>query len=208
LSASLADGYTLGEALDYLETTAREILPEYAGLDYKGESLLYKESGDSIYFVFLLALLVVFLVLAAQFESFVQPVVIMLTVPLAIAGALLGLYFANQSLNIYSQIGIIMLVGLAAKNGILIVEFINQLRDEGVEFVDAIVQGCTQRLRPIAMTAVTTVAGAIPLVVATGAGTETRFVIGLVIITGVSVATLFTLYVVPVAYQMWARNTK
>jgi multidrug efflux pump len=207
LSAGLADGYSLGEALDYLETTAREILPSSASFDYKGESLLYKESGDSVYFVFVLALLVVFLVLAAQFESFVQPVVIMLTVPLAIAGALLGLYFFNQSLNIYSQIGIIMLVGLAAKNGILIVEFINQLRDDGLEFHDAIVEACGQRLRPIAMTAVTTVAGAIPLVVASGAGTETRFVIGLVVITGVSVATLFTLYVVPVAYQMWARRT-
>jgi multidrug efflux pump len=207
LSASLADGYSLGEALDYLENTAREILPDSATFDYKGESLLYKESGRSVYFIFALALLVVFLVLAAQFESFIQPVVIMLTVPLAIAGALLGLYFANQSLNIYSQIGIIMLVGLAAKNGILIVEFINQLRDEGMDFETAIVEACTQRLRPIAMTAVTTVAGAVPLVVATGAGTEARFAIGLVVITGVSVATLFTLYVVPIAYQLWARQT-
>ncbi|MGQ9426373.1 efflux RND transporter permease subunit [Gilvimarinus sp. F26214L] len=207
LSGSLADGYSLGEALDYLETTAREILPGYASFDYKGESLLYKESGDSVYFVFVLALLVVFLVLAAQFESFIQPVVIMLTVPMAVAGALLGLYFAGQSLNIYSQIGIIMLVGLAAKNGILIVEFINQLRDEGMEFDLAIIEACSQRLRPILMTAVTTVAGAVPLVIASGAGTETRFVIGLVVITGVSVATLFTIYVVPVAFQMWARRT-
>lgn len=207
LSASLADGYSLGEALDYMEDTAREVLPSSASFDYKGESLLFKESGSSVYFVFVLALLVVFLVLAAQFESFIQPVVIMLTVPLAIAGALLGLYFANQSLNIYSQIGIIMLVGLAAKNGILIVEFINQLRDEGMDFDQAIIEGCCQRLRPIAMTAVTTVAGAIPLVVASGAGTETRFVIGLVVITGVSVATIFTLFVVPVAYQLWARRT-
>lgn len=207
LSASLGEGYSLGEALDYLEKTAREVLPVTASFDYKGQSLLYKESGESVYFVFVLALLVVFMVLAAQFESFVQPVVIMLTVPLAIAGALLGLYFLNQSLNIYSQIGIIMLVGLAAKNGILIVEFINQLRDEGIDFEEAIIEACAQRLRPIAMTAVTTVAGAVPLVVATGAGTETRLVIGLVVITGVSVATLFTLYVVPVAYQMWARRT-
>lgn len=207
LSASLADGYSLGEVLDYLENTAREVLPVAASFDYKGQSLLYKESGESVYFVFVLALLVVFMVLAAQFESFVQPVVIMLTVPLAIAGALLGLYFANQSLNIFSQIGIIMLVGLAAKNGILIVEFINQLRDEGMEFQQAIVEASAQRLRPIAMTAVTTVAGAVPLVIASGAGTETRMVIGLVVITGVSVATLFTLYVVPVAYQMWARRT-
>lgn len=207
LSGSLADGYSLGEALSYLENTVREILPAHASFDYKGESLLYKDSGGSVYFIFLLALLVVFLVMAAQFESFIQPLVIMLTVPLAIAGALFGLYFFDQSFNIYSQIGIIMLVGLAAKNGILMVEFINQMRDAGLEFQEAIVEASTQRLRPIVMTAVTTVTGAIPLIVATGAGTETRFVIGLVVICGVSLSSLLTLYVVPVAYQMWARNT-
>ncbi|GAB1263475.1 efflux RND transporter permease subunit [Aurantivibrio infirmus] len=207
LSGSLADGYTLGDALTFLEETGRENLPTSASFDYKGESLLLKESGESVYFVFVLALLVVFLVLSAQFESFVHPIVIMLTVPLAIAGALLGLYMFGLSLNIYSQIGIIMLIGLAAKNGILIVEFANQLRDEGVEFHQAIVEATSQRLRPIAMTAVTTIVGAIPLVIASGAGTETRFVIGLVVISGVSVATIFTLYVVPVAYQMWAKRT-
>lgn len=207
LSGSLADGYSLGEALDFLETKGREILPPHASFDYKGESLLYKDSGGSVYFVFVLALIVVFLVMAAQFESFIQPFVIMLTVPLALAGALLGLYFFDQSLNIYSQIGIIMLVGLATKNGILLVEFINQMRDAGLEFREAIVEASTQRLRPIVMTAITTVTGAIPLIVASGAGSETRFVIGLVVITGVSLSSLLTLYVVPVAYQMWARRT-
>ena len=207
LSASVADGYTLGQVLTHMEQVGREILPPSASFGYKGESLLFKESGESVYFVFILALLVVFLVLAAQFESFVHPIVIMLTVPLAIAGALLGLYFFNQSLNIYSQIGIIMLVGLAAKNGILIVEFANQLRDEGVPFNEAITQACELRLRPIVMTAVTTIAGAVPLIIAAGAGTETRFVIGLVVISGVSVATLLTLFVVPVAYQMWAKRS-
>ncbi|GAB1256632.1 efflux RND transporter permease subunit [Aurantivibrio plasticivorans] len=208
LSGSLADGYSLGEALTYLENTAKAELPPYAAFDYKGESLLYKESSGSIYFVFALALIVVFLVLAAQFESFVQPVIIMLTVPLAVGGALLGLYFFGQSLNIYSQIGIIMLVGLAAKNGILIVEFSNQLRDEGVEFVESIMVASVQRLRPILMTAVTTIAGSIPLVIATGAGSESRFVIGLVVISGVSLTTLLTLFVVPTAYQMWAKRTQ
>lgn len=207
LSGSLADGYSLGEALDWLENKGREILPPHASFDYKGESLLYKDSGGSVYFVFVLALLVVFLVMAAQFESFIQPLVIMLTVPLALAGALLGLYFFDLSLNIYSQIGIIMLVGLATKNGILMVEFINQMRDAGLEFRDAIIEASTQRMRPIVMTAVTTVTGAIPLVIATGAGTEARFVIGLVVITGVSLSSLLTLYVVPVAYQTWARRT-
>ncbi|MGH1469602.1 MAG: efflux RND transporter permease subunit [Cellvibrionaceae bacterium] len=208
LSGSVADGYSLGEALGYLEQTAKDILPPSATFDYKGESLLYKESSGSIYFVFALSLLIVFLVLAAQFESFVQPIVILLTVPLAVAGALLGLYFFGMSLNIYSQIGIIMLVGLAAKNGILIVEFANQLRDEGVGFDEATTQAATQRLRPILMTAITTIAGSMPLVVASGAGSETRFVIGLVVITGVLLATVLTLFVVPVAYQMWAKNTK
>ncbi|MGI1678617.1 MAG: efflux RND transporter permease subunit [Cellvibrionaceae bacterium] len=208
LSGSVAEGYSLGEALSYLEKTARENLPPSATYDYKGESLLYKESSGSIYFVFGLSLLIVFLVLSAQFESFVQPIVILLTVPLAVAGALLGLYFFGLSLNIYSQIGVIMLVGLAAKNGILIVEFANQLRDEGVDFHEATAQAATQRLRPILMTAITTIAGTMPLVVASGAGSETRFVIGLVVITGVLLATALTLFVVPVAYQMWAKNTK
>lgn len=208
LSGSIAEGYSLGEALNYLEQTARDNLPSSASYDYKGESLLFKESSGSIYFVFALSLLIVFLVLSAQFESFIQPIIILLTVPLAVAGALLGLYFFGLSLNIYSQIGIIMLVGLAAKNGILIVEFANQLRDEGVEFVEATAQAATQRLRPILMTAFTTIAGTVPLVIATGAGSETRFVIGLVVITGVLLATVLTLFVVPVAYQMWAKNTK
>ena len=207
LQANLADGYSLGDALSYMENLVHDYLPASATIGYKGQSLEYKEAGESIYFVFLLALVVVYLVLAAQFESFIHPIVIMLTVPLAIAGALLGLYFFNQTLNIYSQIGIIMLVGLAAKNGILIVEFTNQLRDQGMEFGQALVEGTTQRLRPIAMTAITTVVGAIPLMIAAGAGSETRFVIGLVIITGVSMATIFTLFIVPVAYQMWAKHT-
>lgn len=207
INANLADGYSLGEALTYMENLVHDNLPPSATIGYKGQSLEYKEAGQSVYFVFILALVVVYLVLAAQFESYVHPLVIMLAVPLAIAGALLGLYFFNQSLNIYSQIGIIMLVGLAAKNGILIVEFANQLRDTGIEFREALVEATVTRLRPIAMTAITTVVGAVPLVIAAGAGSETRFVIGLVIITGVSVATVFTLFVVPVAYQMWAKHT-
>ncbi|MCL1079051.1 efflux RND transporter permease subunit [Parashewanella spongiae] len=207
LEANLADGYSLGEALLYLNDLAKEYLPAEAVVSYKGQSLDFQESGSSIYFVFILALGVVFLVLAAQFESYIHPVIIMLTVPLATLGALLGLYFTGQSLNIYSQVGIIMLIGLAAKNGILIVEFANQLRDKGVEFEKAIITASSQRLRPILMTGITTAAGAIPLVLATGAGAETRFVIGVVVLFGIMLATMFTILVVPTAYGLFARNS-
>ncbi|WP_110457945.1 efflux RND transporter permease subunit [Shewanella algidipiscicola] len=207
IEANLADGYSLGEALDYLNELAYTYLPAEAVISYKGQSLDYQESGSSMYFVFLLALGIVFLVLAAQFESYVHPVVIMLTVPLATLGALVGLWLTGQSLNIYSQIGIIMLIGLAAKNGILIVEFTNQLRDKGLVFKEAIVQASSQRLRPILMTGITTAAGAIPLVMAQGAGAETRFVIGVVVLSGIVLATIFTLLVIPVAYSLLAQNT-
>ncbi|MCM2681033.1 efflux RND transporter permease subunit [Echinimonas agarilytica] len=207
LEANLADGYTLGEAIDSLNELAERYLPADAVISYKGQSQDYEESGGSIYFVFALALVVVFLVLAAQFESYVHPLVIMLTVPLAIFGALLGLYLFGQSLNIYSQIGIIMLIGLAAKNGILIVEFTNQLRDQGRPFERAIVEAAGQRLRPILMTGVTTALGALPLVLSSGAGSETRIVIGVVVLTGIIVATLFTLLIVPSIYALLARHT-
>lgn len=207
IEASLEDGYSLGEALDYMNQLARTYLPAEAVISYKGQSLDYQESGSSMYFVFILALGIVFLVLAAQFESYIHPVVIMLTVPLATVGALIGLWLTGQSLNIYSQIGIIMLVGLAAKNGILIVEFANQLRDKGVDFDKAIIQASAQRLRPILMTGITTAAGAVPLVLAVGAGAETRFVIGVVVLSGILLATLFTLFVIPAAYGLFARNS-
>lgn len=207
LQAGLADGYSLGEALAYLEDLVRTELPSGASIDYKGASQDYIESGDSVYLVFVMALLIVFLVLAGQFESFVHPLVIMITVPLATTGALLGLWLTGLSLNIYSQIGLIILIGLSAKNGILIVEFINQLRDEGVAFADAVIEASTKRLRPIIMTALTTAMGSIPLIVSSGAGQETRLVIGVVILAGVIVATFFTVFVVPVIYSLLAKNT-
>jgi len=207
IDAGLADGYSLGEALSYLEDLVHTELPPGVKIDYKGQSLEYKRSSGSIYFTFALALLVVFLVLAAQFESFVQSTIIMLTVPLAVAGALLGLFLTHQTFNIYSQIGIIMLVGLAAKNGILIVEFANQLRDEGLEFSEALIEASTLRLRPILMTALTTIMGSVPLILASGAGSEARLVIGIVVFFGVGLATLLTLFIVPVAYHVFARGT-
>ncbi|MGB5642386.1 MAG: efflux RND transporter permease subunit, partial [Gammaproteobacteria bacterium] len=207
LQANLAEGLSLGEALTYLERLVDEHLPDQVIVDYKGESQDFKFAGTSILFIMLLGIVVVYLVLAAQFESWLHPLVIMLTVPLAMAGALLGLYLTGQSLNIYSQIGLIMLIGLSAKNGILIVEFANQLRDAGQPFHDALFEAAGVRLRPIVMTGITTMAGSIPLLLSSGAGTETRLVIGTVILSGVMAATLFTLFVVPVAYDKLAQNT-
>jgi multidrug efflux pump len=205
IEANLAPGYSLGQALEYLDSLVRSELPPEVIIDYKGQSLEYVESSGSLFFVFLLAMVVVFLVMAAQFESFLHPLVIMLTVPLAIAGALLGLKLTGQTLNIYSQIGLIMLIGLAAKNGILIVEFVNQLRDGGVAFEEAILEAAGKRLRPIVMTSITTVMGALPLLFFGGAGSETRLVIGVVVLFGVLVATILTLYIIPVLYRLLAR---
>jgi multidrug efflux pump len=207
IDAGLAPGYTLGEALTYLEGIAAEELPPTARIDYQGQSREFKQSSAALYFTFALALLVVFLVLAAQFESFVHPFVILATVPLAVFGAVLGLWLIGSSLNIYSQIGIVMLVGLAAKNGILIVEFANQLRDEGTPFQDAILEAARIRLRPIVMTSLATAAGSLPLVLASGAGAASRESIGIVIFSGMLVATFFTLFVIPTAYSVIARRT-
>jgi multidrug efflux pump len=205
LEANLAEGYSLGEALSYLEGLVHDYLPGHVNIDYRGQSRDYKFAGESLLFIFTLGVLVVFLVLAAQFESWIHPLIIMLTVPLAMTGALLGLYLTGQTLNLYSQIGLIMLVGLSAKNGILIVEFANQLRDQGREFNEALIEAADIRLRPIIMTGITTVAGSVPLLISSGAGTETRFVLGIVIFSGVIAATLFTLFVVPVAYDLIGR---
>ncbi len=207
IEADLADGLALGDGLNYLEGLAREYLPEHVQVDYKGQSRDFRASTAGILLVFALGVVVVFLALAAQFESWVHPFVIMFTVPLAMAGALLGLWLTDQSMNIYSEIGLIMLVGLSAKNGILIVEFANQLRDQGRAFRDALLEAADVRLRPIIMTGITTAAGSVPLLMSTGAGTETRIVIGTVIFSGVLAATLFTLFVVPVAYDLLARRT-
>ena len=207
ISASLAPGYSLGDALNFLQATAKDVLPEEARIDYKGESRTFQETGTGIYVIFVLALVAVYLFLAAQFENWIHPFIIMMTVPLAIVGALWGLFLSGATLNIFTEIGLIMLVGLAAKNGILIVEFANQLRDEGMEFVEAIKTAAEQRLRPIVMTSIAMVAGAVPLVLATGAGAESRFPIGVVIVGGVCFSTFFTLFIVPTFYSMMARNT-
>ena len=208
ISASLADGYPLGEALEFFQQLAAEELPPEARLGYLGQALEFMETSGAIYVTFLLALLIVFLVLAAQFESWIHPLIIMLVVPLAITGALAALLISGISLNIYSQIGMILLIGLLTKNGILIVEFANQLRDEGMSVREAIVEGSVLRFRPILMTAISTVFGALPLVMATGAGAESRASIGVVVIGGLLFATLLTFFVVPVLYDLLARFTR
>jgi multidrug efflux pump len=179
-----------------------------AQTDLKGDSRDLRESGGNVAFTFGMALLVCFLVLAAQFESFVHPFVIMLTVPLAVLGALLGLACSAPRSTLYSQIGIIMLVGLAAKNGILIVEFANQLRDQGRDIDAAIRESAAVRLRPIVMTSIATVVGALPLMFAAGAGSASRRTIGVVVVSGVLLSTFLSLFVVPAIYRVLARYTR
>jgi len=207
LNASLAPDYTMGEVVNWAQQAARETLPDYAQIDWKGESREFQRSGGAALLTFAMALLVVYLVLAAQFESFIHPLTIMLTVPLAVLGAFLGLYISNGSLNLFSQIGIVMLIGLAAKNGILIVEFANQLRDAGRNVQQAIIESAQVRLRPVLMTSIATIVGAVPLVMAGGPGSASRATIGVVIISGVTVSTFLSLFVIPAFYAWLAPYT-
>lgn len=208
ISASLADDYDLGSALTYLNKLSVDNLPPEARVSYRGLSREFQDSSAAIYVTFGLAFIIVFLVLAAQFESWIHPLIIMLPVPLAVTGALLALWWSGISLNIYSQIGIIMLLGLMSKNGILIVEFANQLRDDGYAVKDAILAGASLRFRPVLMTTISTVFGAVPLVIATGAGAESRAAIGMVILGGLIFATTLTLFIIPVLYNLLAGFAK
>lgn len=209
ISASIPGDFAIGAAINQLEGIARaEIGEQPITIDYTGAARQYKQSTGAILFAFGFALIVVFLVLAAQFESFVHPLVIMVSVPLALAGGLFGLYLFDNTLNIYSEIGLIILIALAAKNGILIVEFANQLRDEGKSIRDAILDASDLRIRPVLMTSVATIVGAIPLILGHGAGAESRMTIGVVIFFGLLVATMLTLFVVPVFYDLLAKYTK
>lgn len=202
LSANLAEGYSLGAALAYFE----EVVPRIAGprvqLDYSGAARQFKEASQSLIVIFLLALAFIYLVLAAQFESFIDPLIIMLTVPLTLAGALLTLHWAGGTLNLYSQIGLITLIGLITKHGILIVEFANQMRTQGVSSQRAILEAAKLRLRPIAMTTAAMALGAVPLALASGAGAESRQQIGIVIVGGISFGTLLTLFLIPAVYSL------
>ncbi|CAN1560355.1 AcrB Cation/multidrug efflux pump [Burkholderiaceae bacterium] len=206
ITANLAPTYSLGEALTFMNETSKKLLKPGYSSDLNGTSREFVKSAGSLVIVFVLALLFIFLVLSAQFESFVDPLVIMLSVPLSMVGALLALQFSGGTLNVFSQIGLITLVGLITKHGILIVEFANQLREEGMELFAAITQSATLRLRPILMTTGAMVLGAIPLALATGAGAESRRQIGWVIVGGMSLGTLLTIFVVPTMYTLLARR--
>ncbi|MBW2578089.1 MAG: efflux RND transporter permease subunit [Deltaproteobacteria bacterium] len=208
LDAALAEGANLGDAMAALEAKAQELLPASARISWDGESREFKEAGTSLMLTFGLALVIVFLVLAAQFESFVHPVVILVTVPLALTGALVGLWMFGASVNVFTQIGAILLIGLAAKNGVLLVEFANQLRDRGQPFKEALVEAACVRLRPILMTSACTTFGALPLLLATGAGAESRQPIGIVVVFGVAISAVLTLFVVPALYSVLARFTR
>ena len=205
LGASLADGFVLGQAIDSLRAAAAEVLPAGSSTALAGESRELEESGSALYFSFLLALVVVFMVLAAQFESLVHPFTVLMAVPLAVTGALVTLKLSGSTLNLYSQIGFILLIGLSAKNSILLVEYANQLRDRGMELVEAVLEAGRIRFRPILMTAVSTVVGALPIALGIGAGSSSRKPLGLVIVGGVIVATILTLILVPVVYLLFER---
>ncbi len=206
ITANLAPDYSLGEAIKYMDETAAKLLKPGYTTELNGTSREFKSSQGALVIVFVLALLFIFLVLAAQFESFVDPFVIMLSVPLSMIGALLALKFTGGSLNVYSQIGLITLVGLITKHGILIVEFTNQLREQGMAMQDALVKASAQRLRPILMTTGAMVLGAVPLALATGAGAESRTQIGWVIVGGMSLGTVLAIFVVPTMYSLLARK--
>ena len=202
ISANLAPGVSLGAALEFLDKTARDILPSTVQTDLSGQSRDFRASGESLALVFILALGFIYLVLAAQFESFRDPVIIMLTVPLSMTGALGALYLTGGSLNVYSQIGLVTLVGLITKHGILIVEFANQQQMLGKDRIAAVIDAATIRLRPILMTTGAMVLGALPLALADGAGAESREQIGWVIVGGMSLGTLLTLFVIPTVYTL------
>src|SRR5690606_19652425 len=208
ITASVAPGYTQGEALAALEAAARRVVPASVQIDYYGQSREFMQASGDIYFTFILALIFIYLVLAAQFESFIDPLIIMLTVPLSMTGALLALKLGGGTMNIYSQVGLVTLVGLITKNGILIVEFANQLQDQGRGRLEAVVEAAGMRLRPILMTTAAMVLGAVPLAAAMGAGAESRNQIGLVIVGGLLLGTLLTLFVVPTVYSLLARDRR
>ncbi|WP_050817011.1 efflux RND transporter permease subunit, partial [Bordetella pertussis] len=204
VDAAVAPGYALGEVLDHMHRVARDVLPNTVITDLDGQSREFRDSSGSIYLVFAMALAFIYLVLAAQFESWRNPFIIMLSVPLSMTGALLALWLTGGTLSIYSQIGLITLVGLITKHGILIVEFANQLRDQGKAMHEAVVEASVLRLRPILMTTGAMVLGTVPLALAQGAGAESRQQIGWVLVGGLMLGTLLTLFVVPVAYSMIA----
>jgi multidrug efflux pump len=207
-TANLAPGTSLGEAVEFIEAVAGRTLPAGYVLDFNGQTREFKSTSNTLAVTFVLALVFIYLVLAAQFESFIDPLVILFTVPLSMTGALAALQWSGGTLNVYSQIGLITLIGLITKHGILIVEFANQLREQAHTARAAVIEAARLRLRPILMTTGAMVLGALPLALATGAGAESRQQIGWVIVGGMSLGTLLTLFVVPVVYLIFARESR
>ncbi|MES2592973.1 MAG: efflux RND transporter permease subunit [Bacteroidota bacterium] len=208
VSAGLAPGKTIGDGIQEMEAIADRILDDSFSTALTGPSRDFAESGSNVLFAFVLALLIIYLILAAQFESFIDPFIIMLTVPLALCGALLALWYFNQTLNIFSQIGIIMLIGLVTKNGILIVEFANQLKEQGKPIREAIQEAAAARLRPILMTSIATALGAMPIALSLGAGSSSRTAMGIVIVGGIMFSLVLTLYVIPAIYSYFSKEHK
>jgi len=206
-SANLAEGVTLGAGIEAMREVAAAVLDDSYSIELAGQSREFDETGSSMLFVFVLALLLIYLVLAAQFESFRDPLAIMLTVPMAITGGLISLWYFGQTLNIFSQIGLIMLIGLVTKNGILIVEFANQRREAGLSIAEAVEEAAAARFRPILMTTLSTVLGTLPIAMALGAGSQSRVPLGLAVIGGMLLGSLLSLYVVPAAYRLFASRT-
>jgi HAE1 family hydrophobic/amphiphilic exporter-1/multidrug efflux pump len=200
ISASLSEGFTVGDGIKAMQAISTKLLDESYQTALTGPSRDYQESSSNILFAFVLALILIYLVLAAQFESFKDPFIIMLTVPLALAGALLSLFLFGQTLNIFSEIGMIMLIGLVTKNGILIVEFANQKREQGMDKFKAVTEAASQRLRPILMTSLATSLGALPIALSLGAGSTSRISLGIVIVGGILFSLILTLLVIPAVY--------
>ncbi|MEO8862344.1 MAG: efflux RND transporter permease subunit, partial [Ginsengibacter sp.] len=200
ISASLAEGYTIGDGIKAMQAISNRLLDQSYQTALTGPSRDFAESSSNIMFAFVLALILIYLVLSAQFESFLDPFTIMLTVPLALAGALLSLWVFGQTLNIFSEIGMIMLIGLVTKNGILIVEFANQRRAQGMKKVESVVNAATHRLRPILMTSLATSLGALPIALGLGASSASRVPLGIVVVCGILFALIFTLFVIPAVY--------
>jgi multidrug efflux pump len=204
VSAQLAPGYTIGEGIEAMDAIAARVLPESVITDLTGPSRDFAESAASLLFIFALALVLIYLVLAAQFESFRDPFIILFTVPLAIFGTLVSLWYFDQTLNIFSQIGVIMLIGLIAKNGILIVEFANQRQEQGMSVRDSIMDAAAVRFRPILMTTISTILGILPIAMAFGAGSESRSSMGIAVIGGLLIGSFLTLYIIPAIYSYFA----